>query len=77
MKKVTVFLIAFFIVSMASANAMSPKPNRWHHQRHPRPAHHNGCRPVGAPLDGGLLVALGAAGFGFYVIKKKKQEPEA
>lgn len=35
---------------------------------------HNSGRPtVGAPLDGGLLALLGAAGTALYVSRKKKQ----
>jgi len=41
--------------------------------------HHQGggtCpgTPVGAPIDGGLLTILGAAGVTYYVAKKNKKE---
>ena len=31
-------------------------------------------RPVGAPLDAGLLAILGAAGVGYYVTRKKNNK---
>ena len=30
-------------------------------------------KPVGVPLDGGLLAILGAAGVAYYIGRKKKQ----
>ena len=30
-------------------------------------------RQIGAPLDGGLLTLLGAAGAGYYLMRKKKK----
>ncbi|MFZ5940842.1 MAG: hypothetical protein ACOYXB_09725 [Bacteroidota bacterium] len=40
--------------------------------------HHHGQRPpsgtpVGAPIDGGLLAILGAAGVAYYGVKKNKK----
>jgi len=32
--------------------------------------------PVGAPLDGGLLTILGAAGLTYYLVKKNKKNKE-
>jgi len=31
---------------------------------------------VGAPLDGGLLTILGAAGVSYYLVRKKKKSAE-
>ncbi len=39
--------------------------------------HNGGSRgQVGAPLDGGLLSILGAAGLGYYLIRRKNKKQE-
>jgi hypothetical protein len=35
---------------------------------------HTGKATVGAPLDGGLLVVLGAAGFAYYSARRKRED---
>jgi len=35
---------------------------------------HQKNKPVGAPIDGGLLTILGAAGVSYYLIRKKKND---
>ena len=37
---------------------------------------HHGGGTVGAPLDGGLLTILGAAGVAYFVARKKKKNGE-
>jgi hypothetical protein len=66
MKTNRMFLILFFLLTLLSIDLMGMqpvdnKPNR------PRPG------SVGAPLDGGLLVVLGAAGYAYYLTRKKKK----
>ena len=34
-------------------------------------------KPVGVPLDGGLLTILGAAGIAYYIGRKKKQADQS
>lgn len=55
-------LLAFGIEALA----MSPPP------RPPRHHRHGGSGNVNTPLDGGLLSILGAAGIGYYLLRKKK-----
>lgn len=38
--------------------------------------HHGSNNTVGAPLDGGLLTVLGAAGVAYYVSRKKRKNGE-
>lgn len=74
MKAIKILLI-LFALSFISTNDVfcGPKSQKsWG-------THHNSGRPnkggnkpvVGAPLDGGLLVALGAAGAAFYSYRKR------
>ena len=44
-----------------------------HHGGHHHGGHHGG-NTTGAPLDGGLLTILGAAGISYYLIRKKKTQ---
>ena len=41
------------------------------HRRH----HHRctDCRPVSAPLDGGIVAILGVASIAYFIIRKKKK----
>jgi len=58
--------------------AMIAVPDNADAQRRKRCGNHhprNG-QPVGAPLDGGLLTILGAAGVVYYVARKKKKQVE-
>ncbi len=63
-KSLSVFmLICLFTFAFSSdASASLEKNNR----KRPKKA-------VGAPIDGGLLTVLGAAGVGYYLIRKKKK----
>ena len=38
--------------------------------------HHGHGNTTGAPLDGGLLTILGAAGVGYFLIRRKKTQQE-
>lgn len=74
MKKLKIFLMFVIVGSLISINAMSMQPRHSGHdgngQDHQRP------NSVGAPLDGGLLAILGAAGIAYFVAKKKKNSIE-
>lgn len=74
MKKITAILITFFLVSAITANAWGSGSNRPHHKP---PRHSERPGSTGAPLDGGLLTVLGAAGVAYYASRKKKRNPEA
>ena len=69
MKKITIFLLLLFLVTVFSVDAMSMGGRS--NQNHNPGRQHNGS--VGAPLDGGLLTVLGAAGIAYYAAKKKKK----
>lgn len=76
MKKIMMLVLALAMVVSIDAFA---QPNRGGHGNS-RPGHGN-SRPgsgnsgsVGAPLDGGALAILGAAGVAYLVSKKKKEE---
>jgi len=77
MKKLLRVLFVFVLFSSMAlySNAMHPfhKTHKSHHSRHGHTQHRHG-QPVGAPLDGGLLVVLGAAGIGYYVARKNKKK---
>ena len=74
MKKTVVVLMAFFLAGTFAVNASGSASGRPHHQVHPK---HNGQPGVGAPLDGGLLTVLGAAGVAYYGARKKKKSPDS
>ena len=66
MKRLT---IAVFVLLMAFSFSLDV--NAFFPTRRPH-RHDTGNRAVGAPLDGGLLALLGAAGVAYYVSRKKK-----
>lgn len=75
MSKARILLIIFFLATAVSANAMRKVPRYGHQQSPPSAWNHERWgkkQPVGAPLDGGLLTILGAAGMGYYAARKKK-----
>ena len=65
MRKLKIFLILVFLTTLFSSDLMSQSWN--HHRRPPKPS-------VSAPLDGGLLAVLGAAGVAYFVARKKKKD---
>jgi hypothetical protein len=60
MKAVKVFLLAGLLTFAFSSDAFS-------HDRN------SGTNSIGAPLDGGLLTVLGAAGVAYFAARKKKK----
>jgi hypothetical protein len=67
MKATKFFLILVLFISTLSADAMA-KVNPRNKSRKPT---------IGAPLDGGLLIALGAAGAGYYSFRKNKKSKDS
>ncbi len=68
------YIVAFVMLFLASSFTMDAQAGFWNWRKHKR--HHRIKRserpPVGAPLDGGLLTILGAAGVAYYVTRRKK-----
>ena len=50
--------------------------NRTRSQNHWSNTQDHNDGPVGAPIDGGLLSILGAAGIGYYLIRRRKKNAE-
>ena len=82
MKKIKYLLVFVLFFSLANySNATGWLFGRGHHgvthngRQHHGGGHHGGGHgnPVGAPLDGGLLTILGAAGVTYFLVRKKKQ----
>ena len=88
MRKIKFILVTVLLMTVSYySEAVSPFSNankktvnsRYHDRTGHHNGHHNGHhggghgKPVGAPLDGGLLTILGAAGVGYYLIRKKKK----
>jgi hypothetical protein len=78
MKKIITLLLLIMLVSAICIDAMGMQNSR------PKIKHNNGHNNgggsncyVGAPLDGGLLFVLGAAGVAYVAARKKKKDSEA
>ena len=85
MKKIKILTLVV-ILSILSVDALAAieqsKFRQWRsrkhqtHQVHQRQKHIQTTppsgTPVGAPLDGGLLILLGASGFSYFGLRKKK-----
>jgi len=72
MKKIIALSILMLLVTIFSIDAMGmqpryPRPDHPHHKNQDTPG------SVGAPLDGGLLAVLGAAGVAYMAGRKKKK----
>ena len=63
MKKLTLVIPLIMLALSVSMDVLAWWPARYHP---------GGDGPVGAPLDGGLLAILGAAGVAYYVARKRK-----
>ena len=73
MKKFVILTALLLTTATLTTDAMGhPFGRRGGHHRDPKPIDHNGKKPVGAPLDGGLLLLLGSAGVAYYAAKKQK-----
>ncbi len=78
-----IVLVCLALLISFSANAHGPKTlngnNTQNHNgnniRHGNNNRH-GNNTIGAPLDGGLLTILGAAGVAYFVSRKKKKNGE-
>ena len=79
MKKVYYFVLTAFFTVMATADVMAVEAIRrvlgYSDGNVPAPPS-GGGDVVGAPLDGGLLALLAAAGFTYFVARKKKKNKE-
>jgi hypothetical protein len=65
MKRYRIYLLLVFLSTILSINVTAQNQNQNQNQN----------RTVRAPLDGGLLAVLGAAGIGYFVTRKKKRVP--
>jgi|WetSurMetagenome_2_1015567.scaffolds.fasta_scaffold132647_2 hypothetical protein len=74
MKKSIILAILFLALVTVSANAAGPG-NQSQYRKNPVGTN-NSQKPVGAPLDGGLLLILGGAGAAYYASKKRKASEE-
>jgi hypothetical protein len=69
--------VILFILALATINASAVDRSHYHNDRGNNPSFNSGSSntpSVGAPLDGFLLLGLGAAGVAYYAGKKKNQE---
>lgn len=70
---IKVFLLLSFIFAIGYAsNAMRPYNGHFKRHWHKHKPGKRDNNPVGAPLDGGLLTVLGAAGVSYYLVRRKK-----
>lgn len=67
--------MTFFISFSASAQDYNNRHRNKNRNNHNHNWNRNG-NVVGAPLDGGLLTVLGAAGVAYFVSRKKKKNGE-
>jgi hypothetical protein len=80
MKKIITLLFLVMLVSAFSIDAMgmqNSRPKIRHNNGQNNNGHNNGGGSngsVGAPLDGGLLVVLGAAGVAYVAARRKKKD---
>ncbi len=63
MKKFKIFMLLILLTTLFSLDLTAQS---WNHHKRPH--------PVSAPLDGGLLTILGAAGVAYFVARKKKKD---
>ena len=70
-----ILVLSIFFSFSASATDYINRDRTSTQTRH-RNHNHNGGGAVGAPLDGGLLAILGAAGVAYFTARKKKKNGE-
>jgi len=78
MKRIKIFLLLFFLATGLLVNAQRPTDgnngNHYGQITNGNNGQHKGKRNFGAPLDGGLLTVLGAAGVAYYAARKKSKK---
>jgi hypothetical protein len=62
--KILRLLSLLILLAFISSTAVSGHPSRHQHKHHKN--------STGAPLDGGILAVLGAAGVAYFVARKKR-----
>ena len=74
---ISVVFLIFTMSLYAEAYSVFPRNNNGtvHRKHNKQRKHHGGGHgnTTGAPLDGGLLTILGAAGVSYYLIRKKEK----
>jgi hypothetical protein len=74
MKAIKILIVVFVLSCISAGDAFcGPKGQKsWGNQHRIEKPNRGGGKPVvGAPLDGGILIALGAAGTAFYSYRKR------
>ena len=77
--RLTVLILLLTVGFSASAMALGNNNdndwnnNDWNNGDYDRSYNRHGTQPVGAPLDGGLLALLAAAGVTYFVARKKRK----
>ncbi len=78
-KFLALFVFSIFLSFTVSATDYNRDRTRNHKRNHNHNNYYgggNGNGTVGAPLDGGLLTVLGAAGVAYFTARKKKKNGE-
>jgi hypothetical protein len=75
MKYFKTILTLFLLASIFSLDIYCQQPENKHKpNQHNNPGKHQKHGSVGAPLDGGFLAVLGAAGVAYFAGRKKKKD---
>ena len=71
LKKISVFFFLFLLgIGFSSSAYASAKHNKFKHVKNIKAKR---LKAIAAPLDGGVLALLGAAGVGYYLMRRKKK----
>jgi len=76
MKKFAVITLILFGTINLTTSASSFSTHVGYNHRSAKPIQNNNSAPVGAPLDGGLLLILGSAGLAYYTARKQRARCE-